>query len=68
MDFLQLSVSVYILALSPLDYVEQQCQLFVKRFTGLYGEQHAVFSIHSWLHVCQDVQVHGSLDRFMAFP
>lgn len=73
MNFLQLSVSVYILCSEKWrmyysNYIKQQCLLFVQRFTELYGEDQLFFNILSWMHICQDVRAHGSVDRFSAFP
>ncbi|THD18980.1 hypothetical protein D915_010030 [Fasciola hepatica] len=33
-----------------------------------YGEEEAVFNVHSWLHISADVRSHGSLDNSSAFP
>ena len=41
---------------------------FVKNCRQLYGDQFMIYNIHSLLHITRDVQNHGPLDSFSAFP
>ncbi|TPP67502.1 hypothetical protein FGIG_12339 [Fasciola gigantica] len=37
-------------------------------FVRLCGETETVSNVHTWVHICEDRRIHGSLDSFSAFP
>lgn len=41
---------------------------FVKDFQELYGDTNFIYNVHNLLHLCNDVQLYGSLHNFSAFP
>lgn len=41
---------------------------FIERFGEIYSEQHKTYSIHSVIHVTDDVERFGVLDKYSAFP
>lgn len=41
---------------------------FTERFGELYGEENKTYSIHSLIHVTDDVERFGVLDDYSAFP
>ena len=73
LNFLDLSVAVRIL-LSPLlcenylDYVKKLLTYFVATFCKLYGKDHCVYNIHSLIHLPDDVNRYGALDKVSSFP
>ena len=40
---------------------------FVTNFSVLYGDHHIVYTIHSLVHLANDVLIHGPLDSFSCF-
>lgn len=71
--FLTLSIAISILvcpelAQTHLNYASELLKYFVAKASELYGEEFIVYNVHSLLHMTEDVAVHGSLDRFSAFP
>lgn len=41
---------------------------FVEVFKELYGEEHISYNVHSIIHLVDDVEIHGNLNKFSAFP
>jgi len=70
--FMLLHVAVTILA-SPVycsaycDYAATLLQQFVQEMSELYGKSSIVYTIHSLIHVCDDVKQFGPLDSYSAF-
>ena len=71
--FMLLHVAVSILVnremcKSHCDYAEKLLHTFVKDLSKLYGEQSMIYTMHSLIHICDDVRRFGSVDEFSAFP
>lgn len=71
--FLLLHASLSILANQQLcrqhaGYAGELLRCFVSEFCELYGNHNASFNIHCLIHLASDVQRHGELDSFSAFP
>ncbi|VDP67430.1 unnamed protein product [Schistosoma mattheei] len=43
-------------------------QNFLKEYEWCYGSENLVYNVHSSQHLPDDVQAHGPLDSFLAFP
>lgn len=50
-----------------IDYAECLLRQFVQETCSLYSKDWMVYNFHSLLHLCDDVRIHGKLDRFSAF-
>lgn len=71
--FMVLSVAMRILVSSKLikNFTQYACSLlkyFVEQGNLLYGEEFLVYNVHTLLHITEDVETHGNLDNFSAFP
>lgn len=71
--FLKFHTAIYIL-ISPsanyttwVDYADTLIRDFVSMVPRLYGKEFLVYNMHSLMHLCQDVKLHGQLDNFSAF-
>ena len=51
-----------------LDYAHELLVTFVEHSSKLYGKEFLVYNVHSLVHLCNNVKLHGSLDKFSAFP
>ena len=49
-------------------YADKLLRLFVKVGPKLYGAKFVSFNVHSLIHLAKDVERHGALDDFSAFP
>lgn len=71
--FLTLSVAINIL-ISPqlcrqyLNYARELLKFFISKGRTLYGPEFLVYNVHSLVHIGEDVEEHGHLDLFCAFP
>jgi hypothetical protein len=71
--FMLLHVAVSLLA-NPetchthCDYAEKLLKRFVEELPDIYGEASLVYTMHSLIHVCDDVRRFGCLDSYSAFP
>jgi hypothetical protein len=52
---------------SLCDYAEHLLKQFVHDMPSLYGRSSLVYTMHSLLHICDDVRQFGSLDSYSAF-
>ncbi|KAF2903053.1 hypothetical protein ILUMI_03131 [Ignelater luminosus] len=73
LNFLALSISIRILASKQihtvyLDYANSLLIYFAQSFGQLYGEEYISHNVHGLLHMTDDVQIHGQLDSYSAFP
>ncbi|XDV25602.1 hypothetical protein PO909_029493 [Leuciscus waleckii] len=50
------------------DYADTLLKSFVQHFATLYGRHHVVYNVHCITHLAGEVQQHGRLDSFSAFP
>lgn len=50
-----------------IDYAEALLKHFVLLFEILYGKKFVSHNVHNLLHLCSDVKIFGSLDKFSAF-
>ena len=71
-NFLLLSTAISILV-SPqhhslVDYAGQLLKSFVAHFGELYGTDQIVYNVHCLVHLADEVNRHGCLDTFSAFP
>ena len=71
-NFLLLSTAISILV-SPqhhslVDYAGQLLKSFVAHFGELYGTDQIVYNVHCLVHLADEVNRHGCLDSFSAFP
>lgn len=72
--FLLLHTSIYILASDftknreLIDMASSLANEFVEKIPQLYYKEFVVFNVHSLTHLADDVQLHGALDNFSAFP
>ncbi len=71
--FMLLSISTRILV-SPNaknvvwnNYAEVLLRKFVELVSKLYAPEFLVYNVHSLIHICSDVKLHGPLDNFSAF-
>lgn len=71
-NFLALHVALIILSQKNLsEKIEYACELlkyFVKTFRILYGSENVSHNVHNLLHLTLDVNTHGIIDNFSAFP
>jgi hypothetical protein len=71
--FLYLHFAIRILA-SPLlckkySSLAKEClTYFVYQLGKIYGVYHLIYNVHSLIHLSDECDVHGPLDRFSAFP
>lgn len=70
-NFLSLHIATSILC-NPnykkyTDYARSLMQYFVKTFIILYGKDQVSYNVHNLLHICDDVEIFGTLDQFSAF-
>ena len=49
-------------------YADKRLRLFVKVRRKLYGAKFISFNVHSLIHLATNVERHGALDDFSAFP
>ena len=56
------------LAKKHLAFSRKLLKYFVVKTPQLYGVDFLVYNVHCLLHLCDDVDVHGCLDNFSAFP
>lgn len=73
MNFLCLSVSVFILSSPSLlqhycDYADELLAYFVAKSVRLYGQNFAVYNVHSLTHIAEDARKYGCLDSISGFP
>ena len=71
-NFMLLSTAISILV-SPqhhslVDYAGQLLKSFVAHFGELYGTDQIVYNVHCLVHLADEVNRHGCLDTFSAFP
>jgi hypothetical protein len=50
-----------------INFAENLLCRFVEDIPRLYSKELLVYNVHSLLHLCEDVRIHGSLDNFSAF-
>ncbi|XP_065662938.1 uncharacterized protein LOC136085550 [Hydra vulgaris] len=71
--FMLLNVAISILA-NPdtsnnyCNYAEKLLKIFVKELSSLYGDSSLSYTMHSLIHICDDVRLFGTLDNYSAFP
>lgn len=70
--FLLLHCSIYILSNNNLisNYLELAKSMllqFIKLSSNLYGDEFVAYNVHSLMHICDDVQIHGSLNDYNCF-
>lgn len=51
-----------------LPVAEQLFRTFTEKFGDLYGEENKTYSVHSVIHVTDDVERFGVFDNYSAFP
>jgi hypothetical protein len=73
LNFMHLSVAIYILCHPRLhlpynQYADSLLRSFVRQYFDLYGPGQMTYNVHSLCHLSSDVQRHGTLDSFSAFP
>ena len=72
-NFMLLSTGINILT-NPVfchlfcNYARELLQCFIRHLTELYGRDQVVYNVHSAQHLASDVELHGPLDQFSAFP
>ena len=71
--FMLLSIAIYVLCHPKLcnqyaSFAGQLLQHFVQQMSRLYGSEVLVYNVHGLLHLPHDVENHGPLDSFSAFP
>jgi len=71
--FMLLHVAVSILVNPEMckthcDEAQKLLGLFVKDLSKFYGESSVIYTMHSLVHICDDVKLHGALDNVSAFP
>ncbi|XP_030580612.1 uncharacterized protein LOC115776952 isoform X1 [Archocentrus centrarchus] len=49
-------------------YARTLLKCFVSHFGEIYGKDQIVYNVHGLVHLAGDVQLHGCLDSFSAFP
>ncbi|XP_013886300.1 uncharacterized protein LOC106534268 [Austrofundulus limnaeus] len=49
-------------------YAQTLLRSFVNHFGEIYGKDQLVYNVHSLVHLPEEVQRHGCLDSFSAFP
>lgn len=54
-------------ALEKCDYAEKLIRKFVRELPKYYGSSSVVYTMHSLIHLCDDVRRFGPLDSFSAF-
>lgn len=68
-NFLSLHVSMTLLSKAlNLEYAQKLLKHFVKTFTILYGKENVSHNVHNLLHLTEDVQTFGSIEKFSPFP
>lgn len=72
-NFLLLHTAVTILVSSKhvsslLSIAKGLLLTFVKHSKEIYGLEFLVYNVHMLTHICQDVELYGSLDKISAFP
>lgn len=71
-NFLLLSSAVNLLSRTDIEgsveYARDYIHKFIEHFIHIYGRKYAVYNIHNLCHLPDDVAVHGTLDKFSAFP
>lgn len=71
--FITLSIAASIL-MSPnlvqlhLNYAKELLKYFVEKASQLYGEEFIVYNVHSLVHLADDAEAFGSLDKCSGFP
>ena len=70
--FLALSLAMCILVcprlcVTYLHFAKELLVFFVKQGHRLYGDDFMTYNVHSLVHLCDDVKVHGVVDNFSAF-
>uniref|UniRef100_A0A1Y1KCD2 DUF4218 domain-containing protein n=1 Tax=Photinus pyralis TaxID=7054 RepID=A0A1Y1KCD2_PHOPY len=73
MNFLSLHVSVTILSNEKYlqefgSYAHSLLKYFIETFIVLYGEEYVSHNVHNLLHLYEDCQRFGILQKFSAFP
>ncbi|KAK3910789.1 tRNA (guanine-N(7)-)-methyltransferase B [Frankliniella fusca] len=71
--FLVLSVAMTVLSSEEhiqlhLDYARELIIYFIKTFMEVYGKKYTSHNIHNLVHLVDDCKVHGTVDKFSAFP
>ena len=71
--FMLLHVAVCILtnpdlSVSHCDYAETLLNQFVEQMCDVYGDSSKIYTLHSRVHICDDVRQFGELDSYSAFP
>lgn len=71
--FLLLHSSIFILSNENLvkKYIEiakSSLIKFVKEGSEIYGKHFNVYNVHSLIHICEDVQLYGNLNKYSCFP
>ncbi|KAL1474394.1 hypothetical protein MTO96_038010 [Rhipicephalus appendiculatus] len=72
-NFLFLHSALSILANRELcrqhtEYARALLRHFVESFKKMYGEEQVSYNVHCLIHLADDVEVHGAVDDFSAFP
>ena len=71
-NFLLLSVSTFLLSVprdpETVEMAHKYLIAFVNHFKDLYGSRNVVYNVHNLSHLTDDVNRHGSVDKFSAFP
>ncbi|CAH8557459.1 unnamed protein product [Schistosoma margrebowiei] len=73
LNFRRLALSMYLLAhpklhKSVVETARMELLNFMNEYEWCYGCEHLVYNVHSLQHLPDDVQAHGPLDSFSAFP
>lgn len=73
LNFISLHCAILILASEGLckqqnAYARELLMFFVQSFLQLYGKRETSHNVHSLIHLADDVNIHGPLDSFSAFP
>ncbi|KAG7455521.1 hypothetical protein MATL_G00257620 [Megalops atlanticus] len=49
-------------------YAQTLLKSFVSHFADIYGKDQIVYNVHGLVHLADEVELHGCLDKFSAFP
>nr|CAH8848041.1 unnamed protein product [Trichobilharzia regenti] len=72
-NFRRLSLAVYLLSSTKysrlfLDAARTDLSNFLLQYENCFGNEQIVYNIHSLKHIADDVELHGPLEEFSAFP
>lgn len=50
------------------DYVHSLLKSFIQNFGKLYGKENMSYNIHGLIHIYDDIQIFGNLNKYSTFP